>query len=216
MTPIRPAVPRATECDPLIETIAAGTTLIRLYPRSRGPLGFNPAATPGRFRPVLDDRGSVVPTAYLATDVETAISEGVLRGVSRLADRGDTRRLYRFELDELEVVAISVRRPLRVVRLHGAGLSRLEVLREHVIDTPESDYPYTALWAKALYGTRTRPHGLCWTSRQSDSGRALMLWRTRLSSGALDADGPPLALDRDPGLDLVRGLCADAGVDFEG
>lgn len=216
MTPIRPAVPRANELNPLIEAITPGTLLIRVYPRSRGPLGFNPTTTLGRFRPVVDARGSVLPTAYLASDVETAIAEGVLRGVTRLAGGLAPRRLYRFELDELEIVAVSVRRQLRVIRLHGAGLTRLGVLREHVIDTPESEYPYTASWAKALHGTRSRPHGICWTSRQSDSGRALMLWRPRVPLGALEVEGTPLALDGDSGLDLVRGLCADAGIDFEG
>jgi len=105
---------------------------------------------------------------------------------------------------------------LRVVRLHGTGLARLGVLREHPIETPESEYGYTARWAKALHGTRARPHGLCWTSRQNDCGRAMMLWQPRLPHGALEFVAPTVDLDRQPGLDLVRRACADAGVDFEG
>lgn len=209
-------VPRASELDPLIETIPRGATLLRIYPRSRGPLGFNPKTTAARFRPVVDDRGTPIPTAYLATDVETAIAEGVLRGVSRLAEGAYRRRLYRMELDELELITLRVRRRLRVVRLHGPGLTRLGLLREHLIDTPESDHAYTARWAKALHGTGARPHGLCWTSRQNDSGRALMLWQTRVPPDALKIDADAIALDREPGLDLVRGFCADAGVDLEG
>jgi hypothetical protein len=37
-----------------------------------------------------------------------------------------------------------------------------------------------------------------------------------LSHGALEIDGPAIALDREPGLEVVRMVCADAGVDFEG
>ena len=216
MTRARPVVPRASELDPLIETISPGTQLLRIYPRSRGPLGFNSTLTAARFRPVIDDRGTPIPTAFLATDVETAIAEGVLRGVSRLSEGASRRRLYRMELDELELITLRVRRRLRVVRMHGPGLIRLGLLREHVIDTPESDYAYTARWAKALHGASARPHGLCWTSRQNDSGRALMLWQTRVPPDALEIDAHAIALDHEPGLDLVRGRCADAGVDLEG
>lgn len=212
----RPAVPGATEPNPLIETIEPGTPLWRVYPRVRGPLGFNATPAAGRFRPVLDSRGAVVPTAYVALDVETALAEGLLRGVSGLRGSAARRRLYRIELDDLNVVALRVRKPVRVVRLHGAGLARLGALREHLIDTPESEYDYTARWAKALHGARARPHGLCWTSRQNDCGRAMVLWQPRMPADALEVKAPAIALEGASGLELVRTLCADAGVDFEG
>ncbi len=216
MTQERPAVPRPTDVDPLIETIAAGTALIGVHSHSRGPLGFNSTSTPGRFRPIVDSRSATVPTAYAASDIETALAEVVLRGVSSLRRGAARRRLFRLELADLALTALRVRRPLRVVRLHGAGLTRLGLLREQLIDTLESDYAYTAAWAQTLYGSRPRPHGLCWASRQNDSGRALVLWETRLPGDAFDVAGPAIALDRAPGLELVRLVCADAGIDFEG
>jgi len=212
----RPAVPRPSELDPLIETIASGARLVRVHPRSRGPVAFNPTLAPGRFRPVLDSRGVPVPTAYAALDIETALSEVVLRGVSGLGRGAGRRRLYRLQVAELHLTTLRVRRPLRVVRLHGAGLTRLGVLRKHLIDTHEREYSYTADWAGALYGARARPHGLCWTSRQNDSGRALLLWETRLPADSLEVQGAGIALDREPGVELVRLVCADAGIDFEG
>lgn len=216
MTDGRPVVPRPSELDPLIEAIASGTRLVRVHPRSRGPLQFNPTVVPGRFRPVLDSTGAPVPTAYTALDIETAISEVVLRGVSGLARSASRQRLYRLEIAELQLSMLITRRALRVVRLHGVGLTRLGLLREHLIDTLESEYLYTAEWASALYGVRARPHGLCCTSRQNDSGRALLLWETRLPRDALELQVPGIALDREPGLELARLVCADAGIDFEG
>lgn len=209
-------VPPATDLDPLIETITAGTPLVRIHPSLRGPLEFNPTAASSRFRPVVDDGGAIVPTAYVAMDLETALTEVLLRGVSQLQEGTARRRLYRLELDGLEISRLRVRRALRVVRLHGVGLTRLGVLREDLIDTPASEYAYTAQWATSLYGTAGRPHGLCWTSRQNDSARALMLWRTRLTGDELELEAPRIPLDRASGLDLVRKLCADAGVDLEG
>jgi hypothetical protein len=234
VTRSRPAVPRPGSLSPAIEVIKAGYTLIRVYQRRFGPVDFNRGDAVARFRPIRNTSGAVVPTAYGAHDQETAIAEAVLRGVSALNRGSPRRRLFRLEVDGLDMARLRTTRPLRLVRLHGLGLTRLNllrehvidspeseydytVLREHVIDSPESEYDYTAAWAQALYGHRSRPHGLAWTSRQNDTSRAFVLWGgTRARPGWLQLEGDPVALDREPGLDLIRQVCADAGVDFEG
>jgi hypothetical protein len=211
----RPAVLGATAIKPLLETLPRGYTLIRTYQCTQGPLSFNPTTSSARFRPVRDRLGQIVPTAYLAADEETALAEGVLRGVSAIAAGALPRRLYRAEVEGLALVRLSVQRPIRVARLHGAGLARLGLLRAHVVDCEEADYPYTAAWAQSLWGSPHRPAGIAWTSRQNDSARAYLLWEPRVH-GRLLLDGPEIALDREPGLDRVRQACVAAGVDFEG
>ena len=104
---------------------------------------------------------------------------------------------------------------VRLARLHGAGLSRLGLLRRDVIDCEEAEYPYTAQWAQALWGSRRRPAGISWTSRQNDSTRAYMLWEPRLKPELLVVVQSQLALDREPGIDLVRLACVGSNVDFE-
>lgn len=213
----RPVVPRVKDLSPTIELLQAGSTVIRVYQRLFGPLDFNEGDALARFRPVRNASGAIVPTAYGARDAETAIAEAVLRGVSALSHGSPRRRLFRLEVEGLDMARLRTTRPLRLVRLHGLGLTRLNLLREHVIDTPESQYDYTAAWAQALYGHRSRPHGLVWTSRQNDTSRAFILWGgTRVRQQWLQLEGDPVALDREPGLDLIRQVCADAGVDFEG
>ena len=212
----RPAVPRPREVDPLIETLPAGTALVRVFPAARGPLSFNPTAAAGRFRPVRRHDRTVVPTAYFGADEEIALAEGVLRGVTALERDARPRRLYGIEVSGLAICAVRLTRTTRVVRMHGAGLTRLHLLRRHVIDCEASDYPYTAAWAQALWGCRRRPAGICWTSHQSDSARAYMLWQPRITPGGVEIAGAEVALDREPGLDLVRQACVAAGVDFEG
>lgn len=217
MTTSRPAVPRPGNLSPAIEVLQPGSALIRVYRRRSGPLEFNGGDAVARFRPIRTTSGTVVPTAYGAHDQETAIAEAVLRGVSALNLGSPRRRLFRLEVDGLDMARLRTTRPLRLVRLHGLGLTRLNLLREHVIDSPECEYGYTAAWAQTLYGHRSRPHGLVWTSRQNDTSRALILWGgTRVRPGWLQLEGDPVALDREPGLDLIRQVCADAGVDFEG
>lgn len=212
----RPAVPSTAALNAAFETLDAGTPLVRVYDRRYAPDEFNPTAGSARFRPIYDSRGAVVPTAYGAHDAETAISEAVLRGVTALHAGIPRRRLYRLEFESLALAVLRADRPLRLVRLHGVGLTRLGVLRPDLIDSAEPEYPYTAEWAQALYGLRERPHGLGWTSRQNDSARAFMLWGGhRVQRAWLTVDGDPIELGSDPGLDLVRGVCADAGVDLE-
>ena len=212
----RPTPPSPAATDPLIETLAVGTELIRVYHHEHGPLAFNATASPGRFRPVRRRSDEVLPTAYVAADEETALAEGVLRGVSALTDGALPRRLYRVEIEGLAMACLRVEHPIRVARLHGTGLLRLGLLREHVVDCEEADYPYTAAWARALWGCQRRPAGIAWTSRQNDSSRAYILWEPRVKAEWLTLEGPEIELDREPGLDRVRRACAAALVEFEG
>ena len=109
-------------------------------------------------------------------------------------------------------------RDLPLARLHGAGLTRLGLLREHVIDCHERDYPYTAEWGQALHdGCGASIAGIAWTSRQNDSSKALMLWGNRVEPNEdLSLVDHPISIDEEPGLELVRLACARAGIDFAG
>jgi hypothetical protein len=213
-----PAVPSPGKLDLLMEEIPAGTDLVRVYDRRWGPLDFNPTSSSARFRPILDRQGTPVPSAYVASDVETALAEAVLRGVTALRVRPGPGhpRLYALQVDPLDLCVVRLTHTIRVARLHGAGLTRLGLLREHVIDTDEADYPYTARWAQTIWGSRSRPHGIAWTSRQNDSGRAYVLWAGRVKPEGIAAPQHAIRLDREPGRDLVRQACATARVDFEG
>jgi RES domain len=212
----RPAVPSAGKLSLLVDELPAGTELLRVYDRRWGPLGFNPTASSARFRPITDADRTIVPSAYLASDEETAIAESVLRGVSALARGGIRRRIYAFEVDPLDMCRLRLERPVRVARLHGLGLTRLGLRREDVIDCDEAEYPYTAEWAQAIWGARSRPHGIAWTSRQNDSGRAYVLWEGRVKRGTLTDPYAAVRFDRDPGRELVRQACVAADIDFDG
>jgi len=192
-----------------------GKPLFRLYARRWGPLGFNPTDTSGRFRPVYDS-GGVVPTAYAADDEETALAEVLLRGVDALSD-GRMPRLYRREVEGVEMVRLLPTREMPLARLNGTGLTRLKLLRAQLIDLYPPDYPYTAAWAQALYDCPIDLAGISWTSRQNDSGRAVVLWQGPLDPERdLEQEGAVIPLDSDPGLELVRQAAATAGFTFSG
>lgn len=211
-----PSVPRPNALYPLIEELPVGTELTKVGDRRWGATGFNPTNGSARFRPVRDTSGQVVATAYLASDAETALSEALLRGVSALDEGSAPRRLFRKETIGLDMTTLLLERKVRVARLHGRGLTRLGLLRRHVVECGDSAYPYTAAWAQALWASRRRPHGISWTSRQSDSGRAYMLWEGRVPCNALTVASSGVPLDEGPGLEQVREACAAAGIDFDG
>lgn len=204
--------PLSSGLNPLLQTLDAGTALVRVHPAARGLLTFNPTPSEARFRPILRSGGTVVPTMYAATDVETAIAEGLLRTADAGAGR---RRLFRVQLDDLACGEVQLTRALALVRLHGPGLPRLGLKRGDIIDSDASAYPWTARWAQALHDDDSQPDGLIWTSRQNDSARALILWGDRVGRGDLVSVRVSLRLDREPGLDLVRAACNDAGVELE-
>jgi hypothetical protein len=190
--------------------------IYRVYDRRFGPLGFNPSASSARFRPIQASDGSVVPTAYGAADAETALAETLLRGVDALA-QGKPRQLLLDEVQGKELATLVPRRELQLARFRGQALHRYGLLREDVIECEAARYPYTAEWSQAVYDCPVALMGIAWTSRQSDADRAVILWEGALEpSRDLRLDDAPIALDAEPGLELVREACAYARFIFEG
>jgi RES domain len=210
------AVPAAADVAPLPITWDADRPLARLYSARYGPVGFNPTDASQRFRPIRDDHGKVVPTSYAGEDAETALAEGLLRGVDAI-EADERPRLYRKEVRDIRLAAIVPTRELKFAQLNGPGLVKLGVSRKKLIEVPAPEYPYTAEWAQAIYDCPVAFDGLLWTSHQNDSAAAVHLWEGRVDPAEdLRLVGEPLALDSEPGLDLVREACLRAGVDFAG
>lgn len=213
--PDHPQPPPATELEPLIEAWPAGRPLFRVYDKRWGALGFNPTDASGRFRPVYE-AGKIVPTAYAAGDEETALAEVLLRGVDALS-AGKAPRLYRKEVENIEMACLLPTRDFQLARMSGQGLVRLKLLRAQLIDLYPPDYPHTARWAQAIYNCPIDFAGIGWTSRQNDSGRAVVLWEGPLDPEQdLELDGDVVALDSEPGLELVRQAAVNAGFTFSG
>jgi hypothetical protein len=209
-------VPSAADVDPLQITWDAGRPMARLYNARHGPLGFNPTAASQRFRPIHDDEDRVVPTSYAGEDVETALAEGLLRGVDAI-EADERPRLYRRDVRDIRLAAVAPTRALTFAQLNGPGLTKLGLSRKKLIEVPAPEYPHTAAWAQAIFDCPIAFDGLLWTSRQNDSAAAVVLWEGRIDPTAdLRLIDEPLALDSEPGLDLVREACLRAGVDFAG
>jgi hypothetical protein len=78
--------------------------------------------------------------------------------------------------------------PLRLVKLYTPDIGAAwQLKRTDLIDTPASDYPYTAPWALAIHEARADIHGLIWTSRRYDPQRSIVLWGDRVPASMLQA-----------------------------
>ncbi len=118
--------------------------------------------------------------------------------------RGASRAVRRTALRPLVLSTVAPRRALRLVQLYGAGLRRLEVRREELIDCEADRYAETLAWAAALHGSVERPDGLIWVSRQHDTSRSLVLFGDRVAAGDLAVVEPAVPLYLGIGFERVQ------------
>ncbi|ROL75667.1 RES family NAD+ phosphorylase [Pseudomonas vranovensis] len=168
-------------------TWTKGTPIHRLHLDLYGPGQFNPGLKGNaRFSPIRDARGQPIPTLYGGTSFDCAAMETVFHDVPFAAGLKtyDKGKLH----GQLHSVLLSAQ-DLLLVDLGSKALRKLGVPRNQLIDTEKDQYPQTRLWAEAIYRQNTEVQGLCWTSRQDDSARALMLFGDRLAARALKPQG---------------------------
>lgn len=183
--------------------------LWRVYPGKYGVDGFNRSPRGNaRFSP-LDVAGAIVPTLYAGSTLDVALMETVWHDAPIpsngfhlvLKESTETRR----------VGSLKPSAPLRLVDLTTVGLRRLGLTRPHVIDSSQVDYPITRQLGAWLYENKPDAQGICWISRQSDEGRAVVLFEPRLGSVKLVADTRDEIFTDGPHLDAVLTLAERMG-----
>lgn len=172
--------------------------LWRVYPKKYGVDGFNGTALGNaRFSPLIID-SAIVPALYAGGTLDVALMETVWHDAPTPSDgfhlvlneSTETRRVGSLKPSAL----------LRLVDLTTVGLRRLGLARCDVIDSDPSNYPITRQLAAWLYENKPQAQGICWTSRQFDEGKAVMLFEPRMGSlklvpqtkDELFTDGPHL------------------------
>jgi hypothetical protein len=160
----------------------------RIHSASYEPDGFNPSAVvEGRFRPFPAGAkgGSVVPTMYVADSLDASVSETVFYDLDPTQkDQVVPRaRLY----PRVRSIVIPSR-PLTLVDLRGAGLRRLRLRSDQLIETAPDTYAATAQWGRAFYRCPAQPAGIAWSSRLHPGGTAAILFGSRVSGLAFSLD----------------------------
>ncbi len=197
--------------EPLQHTWDTGKPIVRCHHIEMGATEFNTTEVSRRFRPVTGAEG-VVPTIYGADLDQGALSETVFHDVPV---RGKAKRVQRRALIHMVLSTITPTRPLRLVRLHGSGPSRLQSTHAQLVETSSRQYPRTAKWGQALFECDASFDGLIWRSRQFNDSYALMLWGERVKRFEdleFDPDEAPLPLYVGEGLEKVQQLADDCGI----
>ncbi len=193
-----------------VHLLPAGTVLHRNHASSFAPDRFNPClGQASRFAPFHDRDGACVPTLYAATSREAAAFETAFHDIEPDAA---------FKTARLEVVAarsasvLAVARSLRLAALFAPDLKAWGLRRADLIDTPQSAYGQTVLWAQAIHAAAADIDGLVWTSRHCDPDRCVVLFGDRISPGTITVrERRDVGADADLLLEL-RGYGRRAGI----
>lgn len=174
-----------------LETWGVGKPIVRVHHCRFGATEFNPGEGGGRFHPLHDAAGDVVPTIYGANSFDGALSETVFHEVPA-ADPG--KSIDQALLMPLLACTLRPARPLRLIQLRGYGLSKLGLTRAQLIDSAADQYAATRAWAAALYARAPEADGLIWMSRQHDASEAIVLFGTRVAREELIVAASPRPL----------------------
>ncbi len=199
--------PPPDRVDPLTTTWSAGTLLYRVHPYRYRPDAFNPGTygDRGRFHPIRNASGRLVPTLYAADSIDGALSETVLHGVFA----GDV--IMRSRLRGQCLTRLELMRDVPVADLSGHGLRRLGLTRGQLLDVGAPHYAETARWAEAIHWSSDSLQGMVWVSRQFDVAMALLAFGDRLRDRDLQC-GMALPLDGARGYRLVQAAAAAAAI----
>ena len=148
-----------------VDTIKPGAQWIRIHSSHREAIWFGPA--PGR-PPVnrFDDPSGEYRTCYLSTRIAGAFAETFLRNPP-------VRILALSDLATRQVSSVEVLRKIRLVALHGTGLSRIGLTAEIV---NQKAYGRSRHLARELWLHPNRPDGIIYRCRHDDSAFSIALF----------------------------------------
>jgi hypothetical protein len=194
--------------DPLLEMLPSRAFVWRCHSIERDPVEPNSTVSPGRFRPVYDTDGSVVPTCYAADSEDAAIAEGPFHDLPVVAG---PKHLARAVTDILTLSHLTVTRDLSLVSFRRHGLRRVGATQGTLIEPGQLCYPASAAWGQAAYNHESKPDGILWVSRQFPGGAAMLLFWDRCGS-AIEQSGASLPLAVGRGLELLSRAANAANV----
>ncbi|VVP88510.1 hypothetical protein PS910_02655 [Pseudomonas fluorescens] len=136
----------------------------------------------GRFSPIRNLNGEIIPTLYAAQTLECAAMETIFRDLAYIPA---PRHIDMVKFAGFLHSEIRVERPLRLVDLTAISLTALGMTRRDLIDTDASRYAYTQQWAEAIHAYAPDAQGLFWISRQDDTSQVIVLFGDRVEDEAL-------------------------------
>ncbi|MBM3505630.1 MAG: RES domain-containing protein [Alphaproteobacteria bacterium] len=162
-----------------LETIPAGTRLIRIHLNTRPPLHFG---STGRNR--FDDPKKAYGVCYLAMSIEGAFAETCLRDVG-------AHLVALTFLEARSFSQIEVTTPLRLAALHGAGLARIGATST----VSSGAHGVAQRWSRAVHEHPAAPGGIAYRSNL-DNGEICVAVFERVAGHLKPGAPQPITADR--------------------
>lgn len=183
--------------------------LWRVYPEKYGVDGFNGTVMGNaRFSPLHVDK-KIVPSLYAGATLDVALMETVWHDAPTPSD--GFHLVLNESTETRRVGSLRPSAPLQLVDLTMVGLRRLGLARADVIDSELADYTITRQLSAWLYENKPQAQGICWTSRQFDEGKAVVLFKPRMGSLRLAPKTKDEVFTDGPHLDAVLSLAERLG-----
>lgn len=190
-------VPTSSSGVPLTEDLPVGKILWRIHRSRFHSTEFNqqPVTNPyagGRFDSVAGDYSYL----YAGDSVHGAVVETLLRDIP-LANAGEPRVLPGVALKGRLLSRVVVARPIKLVSLHGPGLSMIGQ-DGWLTNCDAMDYVFTRTWAQAIRGWVPNAAGFAWRSRLDDSRLSYVFFGDVLTADSLVKAGKSMRCPQGP------------------
>ncbi|OQV41650.1 hypothetical protein BZ160_07620 [Pantoea vagans] len=179
-----------------------GKTIDRIHWSQYGATEFNPGKGVGRFSPITDRSGRIIPTLYGGKTLSVALMETVLHDLPTPCENAPV------DLTVLNALAYSQCIPkaeIKLVDLNPRFMKKHGITQGELLGSGADHYPQTQQWAAQIHHSNPEAQGIQWSSRQHGD-KALMLFGDRICAEDFD-----ITLDAQPAstsADVERELSA--------
>lgn len=170
--------------NPNYYSLMAGVRLHRVHSHKYLGNNFNVRKdVEGRFNPIFDSNGDVVPVLYATNSFDSAVCETIFHDVSSTLREKIVRKFLVINRNH------SILKPsqdLSLVSLRNQDLKKWGISRNELISSSPETYCRTVKWAQEIYSQFDTAQGLVWTSNQCDPDSAYMFFGDRIPKNCFE------------------------------
>lgn len=172
-----------------------GKKIDRIHWFQYGAAEFNPGKGMGRFSPITDRAGRIIPTLYGGRTLAVALMETVLHDLPVPCESTPVDLTV---LKQLVHSQLTPNAEIKLVDLNPRFMKKHGITQGELLGSTADHYPETRRWAERIHHCNPEAQGLQWASRQHGD-TAIMLFGDRISDEDLGImlDGQPASASAD-------------------
>ncbi|WP_312122754.1 RES family NAD+ phosphorylase [Pantoea vagans] len=159
-----------------------GKTIDRIHWSQHGAAEFNPGKGAGRFSPIADRAGRIIPTLYGGKTLAVALMETVLHDLPVPCENTPVDLTV---LNKLAHSQLTPKEEIKLVDLNPRFMKKHGITQGELLGSTADHYPETRQWAEQIHHSNPEAQGIQWSSKQHGD-KALMLFGDRICAEDLD------------------------------